>query len=114
AAIDISDGLAGDLGHVLRASGVGAEMVLADLPQPAAVAALPAAQRLNCVLQGGDDYELAFTAPVSARDAVRAASDASNTPVQRIGRVKERPGLWLIDQTGQPQAFTGQSFDHFN
>lgn len=113
AAIDLSDGLAGDLGHVLRASGVGAEIVLADLPQPVAVAELPAAQRLTCVLQGGDDYELAFTAPVSARQAVLAARLASDTPVQRIGTVVEAPGLWLIDQTGQPQAFAGQGFNHF-
>ena len=81
AALDLSDGLTGDLGHILGASGVGAELRLADLPVAPALASLPEAERLTCLLSGGDDYELLFTAPVSARDAVRAAALASGTAV---------------------------------
>ncbi len=113
AAIDISDGLAGDLGHVLRASGVGAELMLEALPQPDAVAALPAAQRLHCVLQGGDDYELVFTAPASARTAVAAAAQLSHTPVQRVGHTVKKAGLVLIDGQGTRQSFAGAGFNHF-
>ena len=114
AAIDISDGLAGDLGHVLRASGVGAELVLQALPQPDAVAALPAAQRLRCVLQGGDDYELVFTAPAGARNAVEVAARLSHTPVCRVGQIVTGSGLHLIDGHGNRQVFAGAGFDHFN
>ncbi len=113
AAIDISDGLAGDLGHVLRASGVGAELMLDALPQPDAVAALPAAQRLRCVLQGGDDYELMFTAPAAARAAVQAAAQRSDTPVRRVGQIVAGSGLQLIDGRGARQPFVGTGFDHF-
>ena len=113
AAIDISDGLAGDLGHVLRASGVGAELLLDALPQPAAVAALPAAQRLRSVLQGGDDYELVFTAPASARAAVEVAARLSHTPVRRVGHIVKETGLILIDGQGARQSFAGAGFDHF-
>ena len=113
AAIDISDGLAGDIGHVLRASGVGAEVWLEALPQPAAVAALPAALRWPCVLQGGDDYELLFTAPASARAAVATAARHSDTPVHRIGQIVDVAGLRLIDGEGQVRPFTAAGFDHF-
>lgn len=113
AAIDISDGLAGDLGHVLRASGVGAELLLEALPQPDAVTALPAAQRLRCVLQGGDDYELVFTAPATARSAVEAAARLSSTPVRRIGHTVKEAGLTLIDGQGRRRPFSGAGFDHF-
>ncbi|QCB47339.1 thiamine-phosphate kinase [Hydrogenophaga sp. PAMC20947] len=113
AAIDISDGLAGDLGHLLRASGVGGELVLEALPQPDAVAALPAAQRLRCVLQGGDDYELVFTAPPGARLGVEAAARRSDTPVWRVGQIVAGSGLHLINAQGGRQRFTGAGFDHF-
>lgn len=63
AAIDLSDGLAGDLGHILAASGVGADIDQTALPVAPALQALPDAQRLECLLHGGDDYELLFTAP---------------------------------------------------
>jgi thiamine-monophosphate kinase len=114
AAIDVSDGLLGDLGHVLKASGVGAtvhtDLALATL----AAGALRAHPRsLYFVMAGGDDYELAFTAPVSARAAVQAAAQLSSTPVTRIGQIDAASGLRLVDAHGAAMANDFQSFDHF-
>jgi thiamine-monophosphate kinase len=113
-AIDISDGLIGDLGHVLRQSGVGASIdtaVASGVIQAAAV--LDDERKLEYVLGGGDDYELAFTAAASQREAVRAAAQQARTPVTRIGRVEVQPGLRLLDAQGQPIARRYGSFDHF-
>jgi thiamine-monophosphate kinase len=65
------------------------------------------------VLGGGDDYELAFTAPVAARDAVQAAAIRSATPVTRIGQVLAESGLHLVDAWGASVDNTFRSFDHF-
>ncbi|MGE4238227.1 thiamine-phosphate kinase [Hydrogenophaga sp.] len=113
ATIDVSDGLAGDLDHILQASGMGAEIELAALPVAPALRDLPEAQRLEYLLAGGDDYELLFTAAPAAQAAVQAAAQASQTPVTRIGRIKERPGLRLLDASGQTVSLTARSFDHF-
>ena len=113
AALDLSDGLTGDLGHILAASGVGADIALADLPVAPALADLPEAERLTCQLSGGDDYELLFTAPVSAREAVRAAALVSGTAVARLGTVRAASGLCLLDASGQVADFRTKSFDHF-
>lgn len=121
AAIDVSDGLAGDLQHVLKASSVGASI------DTAAALNLLAARRhaswnstglrqtdaLNAVLSGGDDYELAFTAPPSLRHAVEAAALASHTVVSRIGRIDKQAGLRWTDAAGAPVADVFSSFDHF-
>jgi len=69
AAIDLSDGLAGDLGHVLAQSRVGALLEWTALPRSPALAAQPSPLQQQCVLGGGDDYELLFSAPASARAA---------------------------------------------
>ena len=113
AALDLSDGLTGDLGHILAASGIGADIALADLPVAPALAGLPEAERLTCLLSGGDDYELLFTAPVSARDAVRAAALARGVVIARIGTITAAPGLRLLDAAGKAVAFDTKSFDHF-
>jgi thiamine-monophosphate kinase len=117
AAIDISDGLAGDLGHVLKRSGVGARLEAA-LARPLLAAAgadfeLPAEQQLELVLAGGDDYELAFTAPPTQRGAVEGAGRASGTPVTRIGTIEAEPGLRVVDAAGRASAAGFPSFDHF-
>ena len=66
------------------------------------------------MLAGGDDYELVFTAPPSARAQVAAAAQAAATPVTRIGRITEAaPGLRLLDAAGQPVSGRFASFDHF-
>ena len=119
-AIDVSDGFVGDLGHVLARSGLGAVVEADALPRgPALAKQLLALQRL-CTLAGGDDYELIFSAPPSARDAVLAAAAASGTPVTRVGRLcagDEVPAgqLQLIDAQGQvlPKDAVPASFDHF-
>ena len=113
AAIDLSDGLAGDLGHLLAASGVGAQIELAALPVAPALRSLSEAQRLECLLNGGDDYELLFTAPVTARGAIETAAAGCGTPVQRIGRIDDGHGLRLLGPDGQARPLPARGFDHF-
>lgn len=113
AAIDLSDGLLGDLGHILRASGVGAEIHLPSLPVAPALAVLPEARRMECLLAGGDDYELLFTAAPEAHAAVRAVAQASGTNVTRIGRITTGWDLRILDASGQPVPLSVRSFDHF-
>ena len=124
AAIDLSDGLLGDLGHIMKASGVGADIDTrwllhasdGDTAWPAHcpdLAALPWAQTLACGLTGGDDYELLFTAAPEHRAAVWAAAQASATPVSRVGRVTPS-GLRVLDPQGQAIDVSRlTSFDHF-
>lgn len=119
AAIDVSDGLLGDLGHVLRRSAAGATLdtgaaqELLAARRLADAAALPdAATQLEYVLAGGDDYELAFTAPADRRAAVEAAAATCATPVTRIGRVDAEPGVRLLG-AGAPAERRYRSFDHF-
>ena len=113
-AIDISDGLLGDLGHILRQSGVGASIdTVAASGLIQAAAALDPESRLEYVLAGGDDYELVFTAAASQREAVRAAALQARTPVTCIGRIEARSGLRLLDAQGRALARHYGSFDHF-
>ena len=112
-AIDISDGLLGDLGHILRRSSVGAVIELDRLPRSAVLAAQsPALQRL-CLLQGGDDYELLFSAAAADRQAVEDAAGASGVAVSRIGCIDAGPGLRVVDADGQPVEVAARGFDHF-
>jgi thiamine-monophosphate kinase len=121
-AIDISDGLAGDLGHLLRASGVGAVVDISSATRMIASRALPDWPECQfdekflslLALSGGDDYELAFTAPVAARALVEAAGHKSATPVSRIGEITAEPGFRLQHPNGSIEAEPVlQSFDHF-
>jgi len=112
-AIDVSDGLIGDLGHILQASGVGASLEADALPRSAILAAQTLAVQRECGLAGGDDYELVFTAAPTAQAAVLQAAQASATPVTRIGRIEAQPGLRLLDRQGQALAASFSSFDHF-
>jgi len=113
AAIDLSDGLVGDLSHVLQRSGVGATLWLDRLPRSALLAAQPPALQQECLLAGGDDYELLFTAPPAQREAVQAAARAAGVPVACVGRIEAEPGLRIVDAQSQPVAAPLQGFDHF-
>lgn len=113
AAIDISDGLAGDLGHILQRSGVGAQLDVDALPAGAVLQQQPPALRRQFALSGGDDYELCFTAPAARRKQVLAAASHAATAVTRIGQIEAQSGLRLITGDGQPLALTPTSFDHF-
>ena len=120
-AIDVSDGLAGDLGHILKASQVGAAIEAVDASKLIASRAMLAGAEgpfglkslLSFILTGGDDYELAFTAPPAARAAVQAAAQRAATPVTRIGRIEAEPGLRLIDAHGRATPLAARAFDHF-
>jgi thiamine-monophosphate kinase len=112
-AIDVSDGLLGDLRHVLARSGVGATVEVDAVPRSAVLAAqAPALQRI-CTLAGGDDYELLFSAPASAAAAVVAAAREAGVGVTRIGRIEQAAGLRLLDADGRALADGFGSFDHF-
>jgi len=120
-AIDISDGLLGDLGHILKLSGVGAtvdtavaiNLVAAYADCMGARGQFDANTWLGWALAGGDDYELLFTAPPAHRTLVTAAAQSSHTPVTRIGHIDQAHGLRLVDEHGQAVANTYSSFDHF-
>jgi len=113
AAIDLSDGLVGDLGHILRRSGVGAELALDELPRSAVLAAQAPALQQRCLLTGGDDYELLFTAPPEARDAVLRAGRQAGVAVTRCGRISKGAGLRILDAAGRSVTPEERSFDHF-
>lgn len=113
-AIDLSDGLVGDLGHVLHRSGVGAHLNGDALPTSAILAAQPLTLRRECTLAGGDDYELLFTAPADADAAVLGAAAQAAVGVSRIGRIEAEAGLRLVDVRGEPLAVSVRGFDHFS
>jgi thiamine-monophosphate kinase len=113
-AIDISDGLLADLGHILEASAVGAELDFAALPIPdVARAYLHETVARDCVLAGGDDYELCFTAAADQREAVLAAGVAGGVSVTRIGTITQARGLVVRDADGQPMQIEKTGYDHF-
>ncbi|MTV37415.1 thiamine-phosphate kinase [Duganella radicis] len=113
AAIDISDGLIGDLGHILKLSHVGATLDVDALPAGDILATRDTALRRAYSAAGGDDYELCFTAPASAREAVLALAGSVATPVTRVGRIEAQAGLRLVDAGGAPLELQLAGFDHF-
>lgn len=113
AAIDLSDGLVGDLGHVLARSRIGAVVDADALPRSAVLAAQPPALQHLCTLSGGDDYELLFAAPPARRDAVLAAARGAGVPVTRIGTVEAGDALRIVDGRGAPVQGRWAGFDHF-
>ena len=113
AAIDLSDGLASDLGHVLRASGCGARIDLAALPAAPDLAALDPEERWGMQVSGGDDYELCFTVRPGRLDAVRAAARDVAVPVTVIGEVREGEGVEFIRPGGGAWRPAGAGFEHF-
>jgi len=112
AALDVSDGFAADLSHILARSGVGAEVWAAALPTHPQLAA-ERTRWLPAIAAGGDDYELCFTAPHAQRSAVAAASQASATPVTRIGTIEAMPGIRIFGPQGERLQQRWPGFDHF-
>jgi thiamine-monophosphate kinase len=114
-AIDVSDGLLADLGHIAKASGVAAELRWEDLPRTRAIAECPnAALAKDCLLAGGDDYELVFTAPQSKRSRIEAAGKKAGVRVSAIGAVVAgRPSVRVRDARGKTVPVRRAGFDHF-
>jgi thiamine-monophosphate kinase len=77
------------------------------------LAAQPRDLQLECLLAGGDDYELLFTAPASAEARVRAAAQSAGVAVTPIGRIEPEPGLRVVDARGQALSLQWRGFDHF-
>jgi len=113
AAIDISDGLIGDLAHLLKRSGVGAALDADALPAGPMLARQPQDLRRRFALAGGDDYELCFTAPADRRPQVLAAAAAAATTATRVGVIETASGLRLHDAQGAALNLPLASFDHF-
>ena len=113
AAIDMSDGLAGDLGHVLAQSRVGALLHWAALPRSSILSALPLPLQQQCVLGGGDDYELLFSAPAAARATVQRAAAQAEVAVSRIGEIQGEAGLRVRWPDGGVSPWSARGFDHF-
>ncbi len=110
AAIDISDGLAQDLGHILAASGVGAVLDIDRLPLSDELLASGIDRPWRLAVSAGDDYELCFTAPA---DADRGVADVLDCPLIRIGRITCEPGQHWLDAAGQPAELPSHGWDHF-
>jgi thiamine-monophosphate kinase len=114
AAIDISDGLVGDLGHIAERSRLGATVHYEAVPRARAFAALrDSALERDCVLSGGEDYELAFTAPPAQRAEIEALGAELVLPLTRIGAMVSGPAkVEVLDAQGRPLAYR-PAFDHF-
>lgn len=118
AALDVSDGLVGDLGHILERSGVGARVDLAAIPCTSALARMLAgverALALECLLAGGDDYELCFTVPAAAAGRVGTIAANLGLALTRIGAIVGREeGLIVRDEDGVSLPVLPRAYDHF-
>ena len=116
-AIDVSDGLAQDLGHVLAMSKVGATVIADRVPVSETLVHEGDDVRYRCAIAGGDDYQLCFSAPQAQRDAVEQAGRRGSTRVTRIGAIDAGNGLRFVDAHGSdfrfPNGMTLHGFDHF-
>lgn len=110
AAIDISDGLIADLGHVCSASSVAAEIELERLPVRALARGIPGWR--EAALAGGDDYELLFTAAPTRRAEVEALSAELALPLARIGRIAEGSGVRVVDASGKEVPLSRTGYRH--
>ncbi len=130
AAIDLSDGLIGDLGHVLTRSSealalqsaqsdadvpavLGATLAWSAMPCHAVLQTVAFERRIRLALAGGDDYELLFCAPPSCRATIDALGAHLGLTLTRVGQIDARPGVRLLDADQQPLTIHVRSFDHF-
>jgi thiamine-monophosphate kinase len=115
AAMDVSDGLAGDFAKLCRTSQVAADIEVKRVPlsdaAKAVVASEPAA--IETALTGGDDYEIVCTVPAAKATGFRAAAQAVNVPVTEIGKITAGKGARFVGANGKPLAFKHASFSHF-
>lgn len=116
-ALDISDGLIGDLQHILERSHVGARLDISTLPRSTTLMQQPLERQLRCALTGGDDYELCFTAAPQHSALLALLAKTLQLPLTRIGSIHAGTGLRLVDATGNPAALPESlqltGFDHF-
>ena len=108
--IDISDGLVQDLKHVLKASTVGASLLLNEIPYDPFI---HASKKYQFALNGGDDYELLFTAPKKHRLAIEKIAKKTDTAINIIGVITKNKPLKIMDQKGKSISFNKRGFDHF-
>jgi len=122
AALDISDGLLGDLHHILKQSQVSAEVFLDQIPKSETLQKQSEDIQNQFAASGGDDYELCFTAPIEKRGVIDEISRVLNLPLTRIGSITEKVGavekLYLLNKNGDlldetKSAVLLKSFDHF-
>ena len=112
-AIDVSDGLAADLGHILSTNQVGALLQLEKLPLSDSLQVLPSEKAWQLALSSGDDYELCFTVPESHERSLQQHLTALNTPYTCIGCIKKEPGLILLDKKGSAFNIDKLGYQHF-
>ena len=116
AAMDVSDGLVGDLGKLCVASGMTADIEVARVPlsDAARQAVANDPSLIDTALTGGDDYEVVATVPAGAGDALMAAAEAAGVALTQIGIIRSgRPGVRFLDHAGKPMLFNKPSFSHF-
>ena len=108
--IDISDGLIQDLRHILKASKVGASLLLNDIPCEKFI---HTSKQYQFTLNGGDDYELLFTAAKKNRSYIKKIAKKTNTPVNVIGTITKKKTLNILNEQGKSIKFNPKGFDHF-
>ncbi len=112
--IDISDGLMADLGHILSASNKSAKIYLADVPCSEPVSTrLDQTLAVSCLLAGGDDYELCFTAPCAKHQEIENLSNELSLPLNCIGKITDGNGLIVYDRAGKEITLEKKGYDHF-
>ena len=113
-AIDISDGLLADLGHILEHSNVAATVNISKINCSGVIEKYLSQQHVvSCMLAGGDDYELCFTVPRERRSKVDKISQEIGIPLTRIGKINKGEGLVVLDQTEKPITMEKTGYDHF-
>jgi thiamine-monophosphate kinase len=113
-AIDLSDGLIADLGHIVQQSHCGAAIELQRLPcSPAVQAAIARSNRWNLPLSSGDDYELCFTVPAERQQQLQQLAATLDSPLTRIGVIEQQPGIRCVDAEGAVDDIES-GYDHFN
>lgn len=113
-AIDISDGLLADLGHILERSTLGADLYWKQIPRVSISKALDTTALQKLSLAGGDDYELCFTAPASKHDEILAVGERLNLKLSAIGVTTQGRELNIFDEAHQAIKLNSTGYDHFN